>query len=172
MGREGGSTWTPCPRMQEVSLSSPGHASALASGRILPAPWPQPRVTGAVSGGVRARWVARSCPGEVRGAGMQLYRAVLARGAGVVSPHLPAARRKPPVKTRGQTQLKQQWFWQGTAQPPGCRQLVLWLDAHTHTSFHPCSHQEAPGTFLAACKRVMYFALTHFPFPPLRHSLR
>lgn len=154
MGREGGSTWTPCPRMQEASLSSPGHASALASGRILPAPWPQPRVTGAVSGGVRARWVARSCPGEVRGAGVQLYWAVLARGAGVVSPHLPAARRKPPVKTRGQTQLKQQWFWQGTAQPPGCRQLVLWW-THTHTrAFTLAAIRRLLGPFLLLAREL------------------
>lgn len=87
----------PMPQNAEGGLEQPW---ALASGRIMPAPWPQPWVIWAMSGGVRGRWVARSCPGKVRGAGLQLYWAVLAHGAGVVSPHLPAARRKPPVKTR------------------------------------------------------------------------
>lgn len=50
--------------------------------------------------GVRACRVARSHPRKVRGAGVQLYWAVLARGTGVASIHLPAAVRKPAVKSR------------------------------------------------------------------------
>lgn len=168
---EGGTTRTPCPGDAGDGLVQPQlcHGSCICQDDAFSLAtatgvcgWPV---------GVRVRWVAPCRPWKMRGAGVQLYRAVLAQGGQGIQPSPSSSRKETGCeKQEVKPSLSSRGFGRGPRSRPDpgsqCR------SGCTHTGFHPCSHQEAPGTFTSTCKRAMHFTLTHVPLLPLRHSLR